>query len=79
MLPFKSPSIIFSTLSPIFSILVVVVSLYQETVDLVGDELPNSTLPAVISDHGIKEIQVAQFLKNLEVSFFTGGSTNITK
>lgn len=39
---------------------------------------PNTTLPSTITECGIREIQLAQFLENLEVDFFTTGFANIT-
>jgi hypothetical protein len=79
MLFIKSPVIIFLTLFIIFDVLIAAAPLYSETVNIVGNGLPIGTLPTAISESGIKEIQLAQFLENLEVSFFTGGSANITK
>lgn len=52
--------------------------LSPETIQLAGGGLPNTTLPSVITKRGMREIQLAQFLENLEVSFFTQGFTNIT-
>ncbi|KAH7111070.1 ferritin-like domain-containing protein [Dendryphion nanum] len=52
--------------------------LCPETIDVAGGGLPNSTLPSTVSESGIREIQLAQFLENLEVEFFTTGLTNIT-
>jgi hypothetical protein len=52
--------------------------LCPETIDMAGGGLPNTTLPSVVSKGGIREIQLAQFLENLEVDFFTTGFMNLT-
>ncbi|KAH8704538.1 ferritin-like domain-containing protein [Phaeosphaeriaceae sp. PMI808] len=52
--------------------------LCPETIDMAGGGLPNTTLPSAVSERGIREIQLAQFLENLEVEFFTAGFANIT-
>ena len=52
--------------------------LCPETIDMAGGGLPNTTLPSIVSESGIREIQLAQFLENLEVELFTTGFTNIT-
>jgi hypothetical protein len=44
-----------------------------------GGVPPAGILPAEISDFGIKNIQLTQFLENLEVSFFSAGSANISE
>jgi hypothetical protein len=49
-----------------------------QTEGVAGGGLPNSALPAEISRNGIKDIQLAQFLENLDISFFTVGSINIS-
>jgi hypothetical protein len=46
---------------------------------IAGGGPPNSPLPAEISVNGAKDVQLTQFLKNLEVSFFSAGSTNLSK
>jgi hypothetical protein len=43
-----------------------------------GGGPPNSPLPAEISINGAKDIQLTQFLENLEVSFFSAGSANLS-
>ncbi len=48
------------------------------TINLAGGGVPITTLPDSISPSGIREIQLAQFLKNLEVNFFTTRFANIT-
>jgi hypothetical protein len=45
---------------------------------MAGGGLPNTKLPSSVTQTGIREIQLAQFLENLEVDFFTKGSANIT-
>jgi hypothetical protein len=52
--------------------------LCPKTIDMAGGGLPNTTLPSTVSNSGVREIQLAQFLENLEVEFFTTGFTNIT-
>jgi hypothetical protein len=52
--------------------------LCPETITMAGGGLPNATLPKTITQSGIKEIQLAQFLENLEVEFFTEGFNNIS-
>jgi hypothetical protein len=79
MLSIKSPAVIFLILSTISDVFVGAAPLCSETVDIAGSGLPIRTLPTAISESGIREIQLAQFFENLEVSFFTGGSGNITK
>jgi hypothetical protein len=78
MLSFKSLTVIFWTLSTIFDVYVGAAPPCPETIDIAGGGLPNGAFPTAISESGIKEIQLALFLENLEVSFFTGGSANIT-
>jgi hypothetical protein len=51
----------------------------SQTKSLAGGGLPNGALPAEVSRSGIKDIQLAQFLENLEASFFSAGSANISK
>ncbi|KAF2186049.1 hypothetical protein K469DRAFT_687464 [Zopfia rhizophila CBS 207.26] len=65
--------------TPNKNVLVDAALLCPETIITAGGELPNTTLPAAISGSGIQEIQLAQFLENLEVSFFTVNSANIKK
>jgi hypothetical protein len=48
------------------------------TIEMAGGGLPNTTLPRIITTSGTREIQLAQFLENLEVSFFTQGVVNIS-
>jgi len=43
-----------------------------------GGGPPNSPIPAEISVNGAKDIQLTQFLENLEVSFFSAGSANLS-
>jgi hypothetical protein len=43
-----------------------------------GGGPPNSPVPAEISVNGAKDIQSAQFLENLVVSFFSAGSANLS-
>ncbi len=47
--------------------------------NIAGGGLPNSPLPAEISVNGAKDIQLTQFLENLEVSFFSAGSANLSQ
>jgi hypothetical protein len=43
------------------------------------DSFQSIPLPTTLSPSGLKEIKLAQFLKNLEFSFFTAGSVNISE
>jgi hypothetical protein len=52
--------------------------LCPDTIDMAGGGLLNTTLPSMVSKSGIREIQLAQFLENLEVDFFTTGFMNLT-
>jgi hypothetical protein len=52
--------------------------LCPETIAMAGGGLPNTELPRTITQSGIREIQLAQFLENLEVEFFTEGFNNIS-
>ncbi|KAF2452291.1 hypothetical protein BDY21DRAFT_294965 [Lineolata rhizophorae] len=52
--------------------------LCPETIDMAGGGLPNTTLPSTVSDSGVREIQLAQFLEILKVEFFTARFTNVT-
>jgi hypothetical protein len=79
MFSFKNSGVIFPSLSIAFGVLVGAAPLYPKTINVAGGGLPNSKLPIVVSESGIRDIQLAQFLENLEVSFFTAGSSNITK
>ncbi|KAF2181008.1 hypothetical protein K469DRAFT_692524 [Zopfia rhizophila CBS 207.26] len=79
MFSFKIAGGILPSLYIAFSALVDAAPLCPKTINTAGGGLPNTTLPAAVSEGGIKEIQLAQFLENLEVSFFTAGSANITK
>lgn len=62
----------------IFGALVHSVPLCLETISTAGGGPPDSSLPAEISDDGINAIKLAAFLEQLEVSFFTKGSANIS-
>jgi hypothetical protein len=53
--------------------------LCPELIKTAGGGLPNITLPATVSQSALKEIQLAQFLENVEVNFFSTGSANITE
>ncbi|KAH8726694.1 ferritin-like domain-containing protein [Phaeosphaeriaceae sp. PMI808] len=47
-------------------------------IGIAGGGLPNSPLPVEISVGGAKDVQLTQFLENLEVSFFSAASTNLS-
>src|SRR4051794_32508497 len=49
-----------------------------QTEGIAGGGPPNSALPSQISRNGIKNIQLAQFIENMEASFFSTGSLNIS-
>ncbi|KAH8799665.1 ferritin-like domain-containing protein [Xylogone sp. PMI_703] len=53
--------------------------LCSNTTDVAGGGLPNIDKPPLISPNAIKGVQLALFLENLEVSYFSTGLTNITK
>jgi hypothetical protein len=61
-----------------FSIFLIRAAPLCPEIDMAGGSLPNTTLPSTLSESGIREIQLAQFLDNLEVDFFTTGYANIT-
>jgi len=44
-----------------------------------GGGLPNSGRPLLLSPAAVKDLQLALFLENLEVSYFSSGLSNITK
>jgi hypothetical protein len=46
--------------------------------EVAGGGPPNSPVPAEISVSGAKDVQLTQFLENLEVQFFSAASTNLT-
>jgi hypothetical protein len=79
MLSFKNSDIIFSILSIIFCIFVSAAQLYPEIINIAENKLPNKTFPTAIFESGIKENQLAQLFKNLEILFFIGDSANIIK
>lgn len=58
--------------------LVHVFPLAPNTIQNTGDGLPNMTSPRILSLNGIKEIQLAQFLENLKISFFSQGLKNFS-
>lgn len=72
-------SYLFPVLSFSFGVLVSGAPLCPDIISTAGGGLPNSTLPPAVSQSGIKEIQLALFLENLEVSFFTAGVANISR
>jgi hypothetical protein len=51
----------------------------SEVTHTAGGGPPNSDNPSLISAGAIKQIQLAQYLENLEVSFFSTGLANITE
>ncbi|KAL6406238.1 putative sexual development protein [Ilyonectria robusta] len=53
--------------------------LCSDSLEMAGGGMPNNTLPAVISEEAKDEIQIAQFIKNLQVAFLKEGLANITK
>lgn len=48
-------------------------------VSTAGGGPPNSPIPAEMSTNGVKAVQLTQFLENLEDSFFSAGSRNLSK
>jgi len=72
-------SYLFPVLSFTFGVLVSGAPLCPDIISTAGGGLPNGTLPPAVSQSGIKEIQLALFLENLEVSFFTAGVANISR
>lgn len=50
-----------------------------ESIDTAGGGPPNDGMPTVISAGAIKELQLANFLENMEVSFFNASLTNLTE
>lgn len=65
-------------LSSTFALLVNATPVCRDAMILSGGDVPNTDLPTTVSEEGIREIQLAQFLENLEVSFFCAGLANIT-
>ena len=51
---------------------------YSDAATTAGGGPPNSPVPAEISVSGAKDIQLTEFLENLEVSFFSAGSANLS-
>ncbi|KAF2260222.1 hypothetical protein CC78DRAFT_547702 [Lojkania enalia] len=47
-------------------------------IGIAGGGPPNSPVPVEISVNGAKDVQLTQFLENLEVSFFSAASTNLS-
>jgi hypothetical protein len=47
-------------------------------IGIAGGGPPNSPVPVEISVSGAKDVQLTQFLENLEVSFFSAASTNLS-
>jgi hypothetical protein len=47
-------------------------------IGIAGGGPPNSPVPVEISVSGAKDVQLTQFLENLEVSFFYAASTNLS-
>ena len=54
------------------------VPLCSDTIDIAGGGTPNSENSTAISMEAIKELQLAVFLENLQVSLFNTGLTNLT-
>lgn len=79
MFSLQVPGLIFSVLSLTLCGSTSATPLYPKLIITAGGGLPNTTLPATVSQSWLKEIQLAKFLESLEVSFFTAGSANITK
>ena len=50
-----------------------------ESIETAGGGPPNNGMPTVISAGAIKELQLANFLENMEVSFFNASLTNLTE
>lgn len=50
-----------------------------ESIDTAGGGPPNDGMPTMISAGAIKELQLANFLENMEVSFFNASLTNLTE
>jgi hypothetical protein len=53
--------------------------LCSNVINIAGGGLPNSGRPLLLSLAGVKDLQLALFLENLEVSYFSSGLSNITK
>jgi hypothetical protein len=53
--------------------------LCSNVTDVAGGGLPNGGRPLLISPVAVKDLQLALFLENLEVSFFSSSLSNITK
>ena len=47
-------------------------------IGIAGGGPSNSPVPVEISVSGAKDVQLTQFLENLEVSFFSAASTNLS-
>ena len=45
---------------------------------IAGGGTPNSPVPVEVSVAGAKDVQLTQFLENLEFSFFSAASTNLS-
>lgn len=54
------------------------IPLCSDTIDIAGGGTPNSENSTVISTKAMKELQLAVFLENLQVSLFNTGLTNLT-
>ena len=52
--------------------------LCSQTIEAAGGGIPNVKAPTTISTGAAKELQLAYFLKNLEVSFFSTNLPNTT-
>ncbi len=75
---FPSPLAVSSLFFTIPYVFAQVTPLCPDIIFTAGGGLPNTTLPNTVSASGIGEIQLAQFLENLEVEFFTVGAANLT-
>jgi hypothetical protein len=53
--------------------------LCSDDANVAGGGLPNSVRPLALSSAAVKDLQLALFLENLEVSYFSSGLSNITK
>jgi hypothetical protein len=51
----------------------------SESIDAAGGGPPNNGMPTVISASAIKDLQLANFLENIEVAFFNASLANLTE
>ena len=53
--------------------------LCSNVTNVAGGGLPNSSQPLQLSPAAVKDLQLALFLENLEISYFSSGLSNIIK